>query len=212
MHKKTKIRNILLIFLLIIIAFIWFANWKIESDAKHRLYDRTSELPYRKVGLLLGTSKMLRHNIPNPYFIYRIEAAVDLFNSGKIDCLVVSGDNSRSYYNEPEDMRQALLKRGIPSNKIHLDYAGFRTLDSVVRMHKIFGQSSFTVISQQFHNQRAIFIGQSKGLDVVGYNAKDVDGQSGLKTNVREIFARVKVFLDLLVGKNPKFLGEPVEI
>lgn len=126
--------------------------------------------------------------------------------------VVISGDNSRKGYNEPEDMKSELMLRGIPEDKIYLDYAGFRTLDSVVRMEKIFGQKSFTIISQKFHNQRAIYIAHAKGLQVVGYNAEDVNAYSGFKTQLREKFARVKLFLDLWTGKNPKFLGEPVII
>lgn len=126
--------------------------------------------------------------------------------------VVISGDNSREGYNEPEDMKSELMLRGIPEDKIYLDYAGFRTLDSVVRMEKIFGQKSFTIISQKFHNQRAIYIAYAKELQVVGYNAEDVNAYSGFKTQLREKFARVKLFLDLWTGKNPKFLGEPVII
>ena len=154
----------------------------------------------------------MKSGLPNQYFLNRIGAAIALFESGKIDVIVISGDNSTEGYNEPEDMKTELLKRGIPENKIHLDYAGFRTLDSVIRMGQIFGQTRFTVISQDFHNRRAIYIAHAKGFEAVGYNAKDVDAYSGFKTQVREKLARVKVFLDLFTNKDPKFLREKVVI
>ena len=109
-------------------------------------------------------------------------------------------------------MKEELLKNGIPENRIFLDYAGFRTYDSVIRMSKIFGQNSFTVISQEFHNRRAIYIARHFGLNVTGFNAKDVDIYNGFKTKLREKFARVKVFIDILTNKQPKFLGEQIEI
>ena len=109
-------------------------------------------------------------------------------------------------------MKNELVKRGVAEDKIYLDYAGFRTLDSVVRMEKIFGQHRFTVKSQDFHNRRAIYIAQAKGLQAIGYNAQDVDAYSGFKTQLREKFARVKLFMDLYTNKSPKFLGDPVII
>lgn len=162
--------------------------------------------------MLLGTSPTLRSGVRNPYFQNRIQAAAELYKAGKIKYILVSGDNHRTEYNEPEEMRKALIQKGVPEDAIFLDYAGFRTLDSVVRANKIFGQQKFTIISQQFHNQRAVYIASWYGLDTVGYNAKDVSLSVGLKVQVRELFARVKVFIDFLFNKSPKFLGEPIEL
>jgi len=171
-----------------------------------------NRIPKNKVGLLLGTSKYLRNGEENEYFKNRIHATIELYNAGKIDDIVISGDNSKSNYNEPLDMKNELIKYGIPEGKIYLDYAGFRTYDSMVRMNKVFGQCRFTVISQEFHNRRAIYIAKRINLNVIGYNAKDVTAYKGFKTKLREKFARVKVFLDLAVNKNPKFLGDPITI
>lgn len=197
---------------ILIFAVIVCANYAVRHTTKAFIYQNIDSIPQNKAGLLLGTSKLLRSGIPNQYFQNRIQATVDLYKAGKIEVVVISGDNSREGYNEPEDMKSELMLRGIPEDKIYLDYAGFRTLDSVVRMEKIFGQKSFTIISQKFHNQRAIYIAHAKGLQAVGYNAEDVNAYSGFKTQLREKFARVKLFLDLWTGKNPKFLGEPVII
>lgn len=208
---KKLIRLFLLVILVAAVA-IWQANRLIESSTQNLVYNDLQKIPHHKVGLLLGTSKNLRSGSPNLYFAYRIDAAVTLFKAGKIDVIVISGDNSRSNYNEPQDMKEELLKRGIPDNKIYLDYAGFRTYDSVLRLDKIFGQQQFTVISQDFHNRRALYIAEKLGLKAVGYNAKDVNQYYGFKTNLREKLARVKVFVDLWTGKDPKFLGEPIKI
>ncbi len=137
---------------------------------------------------------------------------MELYHAGKIQNIVISGDNSQKDYNEPQDMMDALVAAGIPANRIYLDFAGFRTFDSVFRMNVIFGQSSFTIISQEFHNLRAIYIARALGLNASGYNAKDVDAYNGFKTQVREKFARVKVLLDIWVGKQPKFLGQKIVI
>lgn len=176
-----------------------------------RLYTSVEEIPHNKAGLLLGTSRMLRDGRPNTYFFNRIDAAVALFEAGKIDYIIVSGDNRHASYNEPRDMRNELIARGIPAKRVYMDFAGFRTLDSVIRCHAVFGQSSFTIISQRFHNQRAIFIARKRGLDAIAFNASDVDAYRGFKTMLREKFARVKAVIDIYFSNTqPYFLGDPV--
>ncbi|MBT8180545.1 MAG: YdcF family protein, partial [Eudoraea sp.] len=103
-------------------------------------------------------------------------------------------------------------KGGIPAEKIYLDYAGFRTLDSMVRAKFIFGLDSVTVISQKFHNERAIYLAEKKGLKAIGFNAKGISGKQGIKVQFREYFARVKVFIDLLLNTQPRFYGDKIEI
>ncbi|MCB0515968.1 MAG: ElyC/SanA/YdcF family protein [Chitinophagales bacterium] len=187
-------------------------NYWVEISAKNRIFNDIANVPKNKVGLLLGTSKKLQNGYTNLYFTYRVEAAVALFKAGKIDFVLVSGDNSRKTYDEPSDFKAELIKRGVPEQNIVLDYAGFRTLDSVVRAKKVFGQDSITIISQQFHNERAIYLADHYAINAVGFNAKDVSVKYGLKTKVREYFARAKVFWDIVLGVQPKFLGEKVEV
>lgn len=194
------------------ILFTFWANHTIEYATDDYVTSSINKLPNEKVGLVLGTSKSLKNGNKNPYFFYRIEAAEELFKSGKIDYIIVSGDNSSQYYNEPEDMQTELIARGIPKTKIFLDFAGLRTLDSVGRAKEIFGQTSYIIISQRFHNERAVFLAQKKGIEAYGYNAKDVNKKAGFKTNLREYFARVKVFWDLFFGVDPKFSGSKVVI
>ena len=194
----------------ILITFI--CNHVIIASAKDRLYATTDEIPYSKVGLLLGTSRDARNGHHNPYYDRRIEATFALLKTGKIKYVLISGDNGRKTYSEPDMMREDLINMGIDSNLIFLDYAGFRTFDSVVRLKAIFGQDSVTVISQKFHNERALYIAEKEGIYAIGFNAKDVSTRQGLKTQMREKMARVKVFVDDLFGTTPKFLGEPVQI
>jgi SanA protein len=198
--------------MILLVSITWLADRVIESKTNEFVYGSSKGIPQNKVGLLLGTSKYLKSGKPNQYFTYRIMAAVELYRARKIDYIVISGDNSQSDYNEPQDMKDELVALGIPENKIFLDFAGFRTYDSVIRIDKIFGQNKFTIISQEFHNRRAVYIGNRLGLQVIGYNARDVDAYNGFKTKLREKLARVKVFIDFLIHKEPKFLGQPIEI
>ncbi len=202
------------LFLIVIGIFsMIFSYTLIEWYASSWVFDDIQKIPHNRVALVLGTSRRMADGTPNLYFKYRIKAAVALYNEQKIDFFLVSGDNSLTYYNEPMDMKKALMDAGIPEKIIFLDYAGFRTLDSVVRAHKVFGQSRYTVVSQPFHNKRAIFIARQYGIQAIAYNAQDVSAQIGLKTQIREIFARVNVFLDLyILFTKPKFLGEAVKI
>ena len=211
--KKTKIVAWTLIGGLILsILFILIANYKVNKASEGNIYSTTDTIPKNRVGLLLGTSKQLKSGRLNMYFEYRILASVSLFEAGKIEYILISGDNSRKDYNEPQDMKDELVKRGIPENKIFLDYAGFRTFDSVYRAKEIFGQTNFTVISQEFHNQRAIYTANALDIKAIAFNAQDVNAYGGFKTQVREKFARVKAVLDLMFNKKPKFLGEKIRI
>ncbi len=195
-----------------ILLIVIICNWRISAAAKGRTYSSVVETPPRRVGLLLGTSKYGAGGMINNYYRYRIEAAAALYLAGKIQYIVTSGDNGKSWYNEPETMRADLIAAGVDSTKIFLDYAGFRTFDSMVRLREIFSQDSATVISQQFHNERALYIARREGIDAIGFNARDVDAETGLKTRLREKLARVKVFVDYIVGTEPRFLGPKVDI
>lgn len=198
----------------ILLTVIWFfvANRIIVSNAEGKLFTEVEKCPKAKVGLVLGTSKKGRSGHENLYFNYRIEAAAALYHAHKVDYLLVSGDNGTDNYNEPEDMRKALIAAGVPVEKIYLDHAGFRTLDSMERSLKVFGQKKIIVISQRFHNERAIYLGEHFGMTVYGFNAKDVKKSGGFLTNTRERFARMKVFWDLFWGVESKFLGPRIKI
>ena len=194
------------------LLFTTFANYKIEKSTEEFVTDKLEILPKTKVAVVLGTAPNLVGGYQNYYFTYRIEAATKLYKSGKVTHFILSGDHGRKNYNEPEAMKQALVQNGIPANVIYLDHAGFRTLDSMIRAKEIFGQNEFIVVSQEFHNQRAVYIARQNDIKAYGYNAKDVNKHAGLKTNIREYFARTKVFIDSFFGIEPKFLGKKIEI
>ena len=137
---------------------IFFCNYIIEKKTKGFTADEIENLPVRNSGLLLGTSENLANGRKNPYFTNRIVAAAELYHTGKIRVIIVSGDNSRKDYNEPEQMKLALVEKGVPEDRIFEDFAGFRTLDSVVRAKDIFGEDNYIITSQKFHNERAIYL------------------------------------------------------
>jgi SanA protein len=184
----------------------------IKIDTHKQIFYDPTQIPKNRVGLLLGTSKFRLDGKPNMFYKNRIDAAVQLFEADKIDFLLISGDNSTVYYNEPQTMMKDLLKRGIPKEKIFLDFAGIRTFDSVIRAREIFGLDSVTVISQKFHNERALYIANRNNITAIGYNAKQVGLKEGIKTWSRERFARIKMMLDLSFGAEPKYLGEKIDI
>ena len=200
--------------LAVLLAIIcWITYSGVSSFAQPYISSTMDDLPAQKVGLMLGTSPRLSGGRPNLYFTYRVQAATDLYKQGKIEYILVSGDNRKKEYNEPRAMRDALIKKGIPEDHIILDYAGFRTFDSMIRAEKVFRQDSFIVISQPFHNERAVFIARKSGIEAYGFNARDVDVAAGFKTKLREVGARVKMILDIYVlHTEPKFLGDPVII
>lgn len=191
----------------------WWSNEQVRLSGESMIFTTTESMPRSKVGLLLGTSKYAKGRRPNLFFKYRIEAAAELYRTGKVDYLLVSGDNRKVEYNEPKEMRLALIAAGVPDSAIVSDYAGFRTFDSVIRARDVFGQASFTIISQSFHLERALFIARQFGIPAVGYEAPGVPQGYAIKTEIREYFARIKAILDVYILRTqPKFLGEPVKI
>lgn len=202
--------QIILLFLLLSGIIIFYTNLSVKIFAKHNTFSKVEEIENTEVGLLLGTSQYLRGGGINPFFQYRINAATELFEKGKIKFILVSGDNRHESYNEPRDFKKALVNNGIPEDKIFLDYAGFRTYDSVIRAQKVFGQDSLVIISQKFHNQRAIYIARKNGIHAIGYNAQDPQGWK--KVYGREYLAKTKAYFDVLFNIQPKFLGDPIEI
>lgn len=186
--------------------------WVVASAGPY-IYRNLHELPNNDVGLLLGTSPYTKAGKRNILFRQRISAAEELYREGKVKHLLVSGANPDETYNEPRKMYQALGERGIPAEAITMDFAGFRTLDSIVRAREIFRQDQFTVISQQFHNYRAIFIARQNGLNAVAYIAPGAVSGQNFRVLLREYLARVIAVLDLFVLRTqPRFLGRQLDI
>ena len=185
------------------IVLMLICNQIVVNNAKGKVFSDIDSIKYNKVGLLLGTTPQARiGRITNYFFIYRIDAAEELYKAGKIEQILISGDeNSLDGINEPECMRDSLVARGIPSSAIFLDGKGYRTINSIINANKVFGLKSFTIISQEFHNERAIYQAEHLGLDVENlqaYNAKMPKSRRAFLTTIREYFARVKMFIDLI--------------
>jgi SanA protein len=207
------LKRIILLTVFLIFAFFFLSNvWVVQSTKDQVFFDQ-NELPNHRIGLVLGTSHRTVGGNPNPYFQKRIEMAASLYKSGKIDNFILSGDNRSIYYNEPIEMQKALIKLGVPAMAITLDYAGLRTLDSIVRSKEIFGQDKLIIITQPFHSYRAIFIGKYYGIDAVAMVADEPELDSSLKVRIREYLARGKAVLDLyILNTSPRFLGQKEDL
>lgn len=185
----------------------------VSSSSEGFVYDDVMEIPKNSVGLVLGTGKYLKNGKENPFYTYRMDATAALYHAGKLEFIIVSGDNHDVDYNEPKQMYDDLVARGVPWTVIFMDYAGFRTLDSIVRAKKVFKQNKMTIISQEFHNERALYLAHWYGIEAIAFNANDVENRRmSVRNYGREALARVKLFLDLAFDVKPKFLGEEIPV
>lgn len=193
-----------LVFCVLLASNIW-----VVKSTEEDVFTNFNDVPGATVALVLGTSNKLTNGLPNPFFNNRIATAATLYKEGKVTHFILSGDNRTIYYNEPSEMRKALLKWGVPDSVITLDYAGLRTLDSIVRCKEIFGQDKIIIITQPFHSYRALFISHYYNMDAVAIIAQEPIEEAVFKVYFREYFARTKAILDLYILKTaPHHLGE----
>ena len=195
---------VIVIVLIACVALMLVCNQLVENNAKGKCFTDIDSIKYNKVGLLLGTTPQSRiTKTTNYFFIYRIDAAEQLYKAGKIEIILISGDeNSLDGVNEAVCMRDSLVARGVSSNDIILDGKGYRTINSILNANKVYGLKSFTIISQQFHNERALYQAEHLELDlenIQAYNAKNPKSTRALITYIREYLARVKLFWDILI-------------
>ena len=190
-------------------VLVLFCNLWIFLSTKNRVTEDAANLPNARVALVLGTSPNTISGGTNPYFTARMKAAADLYKIGKVSHILVSGDNGSPYYNEPEKMKSALIEdHGVPPEAITLDYAGFRTLDSIVRCKKVFGQNEVIIVTQSFHSYRALFISDYYDMNAWAYVAP-ASTSGKIKVLFREYLARTLAVWDLyLIHREPKFLGK----
>ena len=201
---KIIIKLIAIAFLAVLLLVLG-CYYLVDNNAKGKVYADVSSIPYREVGLLLGTTPQTRiGRLENRFFLFRIDAAEKLYKAGKVTKILISGDeDSLDGVNEVESMKEALMARGVPESAIMLDGKGFRTLASIERANRVFGLRSFTIISQQFHNERALYQAEHMGLDIVdpiAFNAESPRTAMATLIYIREFLARVKLFIDLLLG------------
>lgn len=195
---KRIIKGII-VFIFLGATVVLICNWWVVHNTKHQTYFDIQKLPANDIGLVLGTSKFVRTGKENLFFRYRMEATARLWKEGKVKYLILSGNNDSEYYNEPVDMQRALVKLGVPASIMTLDYAGYRTFDSVVRCKDVFNQEKITVISQNFHNARALYIGNHEGMEAIAFAAQDVPDGYSFRTLIREYLARPYAMLDVYV-------------
>ncbi|NDK99834.1 outer membrane permeability protein SanA [Photorhabdus bodei] len=207
---KRLITSLLFIIGMLILTAIALDRWISWKTAPY-VFDDLKQLPEREVGIVLGTAKYYLSGAPNQYYMYRIQGAINAYNSDKIKYLLLSGDNAQQSYNEPVTMRRDLVKAGIPAANIVLDFAGFRTLDSIVRTRKVFNTNDFTIITQRFHCERALFIAMHMGIDAQCYAVSTPKNM--ITVRLREIIARLGALTDLYILKRePRFLGPLIPI
>lgn len=209
MRIRGKIRRL---FVLGIVAglFAWgVSDVAIRTASSGRMFDRATvdAIPNVRAAVVLGCVKFLKDGSHNQFYGYRMRAAAELYAAGKVGAIIVSGDNHVRGYDEPSDMKADLIAAGVPAERIVCDYAGFRTLDSVIRAKEVFGAENFVVVSQPFHVRRAIFLARGFGCDAYGYAAENVRGVNSVMTLLREQLAKVAALLDVIIRRQPKFLG-----
>ncbi len=194
-------------------VLVFGCEWWIARSADGRCFDEVDALQKAPAAVVLGTSPWAANGRANRFFLPRMKAAASLFKAGKVKALIVSGDNSTENYDEPTEMKRVLVELGVPEHRVVCDYAGFRTLDSVVRAKEVFGQQRVIFVSQKFHNARAIYLARAFGIEAWGLNATEVPVALSVKTFLREKLACVKAMLDVnVLGTAPKFLGEKVAV
>lgn len=196
-----------------LVLALLLGNLWVVNNTEGELYTNWAALPENEVGLVLGTSPFTREGAPNPHFAGRIAAAVELYQLGRVKHLIVSGANPDASYNEPRRMWQALTAAGVPAQAITMDFAGLRTFDSMARAKLVFGLTRFTVITQDYHAYRALFIGRKLGMSPVAYAPAGESSGPAFRPYMRELAARVWAILDLyLLDTAPRFVGEPVPL
>jgi SanA protein len=205
---KKVLRGLLFLSCLLVIVILVSNMWVVIST-RDKVFSDCRQLPVNNVALVLGTSNKLTDGTPNPFFDNRIKMAAALYKQGKVNHFILSGDNRTIYYNEPLEMEKALVREGVPDSVITLDYAGLRTLDSIIRSKEIFGQDKITIITQPFHCYRALFISQFYNIDAVAIQAEGPSQEDALPVYVREYLARTKAVIDLyILKKAPRHMGE----
>lgn len=195
---------IVMMMMVLLVAMVCLAHFWVQRFSRPYLKESFQDLPEVETALVLGTVPKLLNGEPNLYFQYRIQAAADLYQHTKVQHIIVSGDENSRQYNEPDEMQAALVSHGVPINQITTDYAGFRTLDSILRARDVFGQNRLIIVSQPFHNERAVYLARAHGIEAYAYNARKVAPNNRSKTRLREYGARVKMFWDLWTNQSAR--------
>lgn len=217
MKKYKKLIKLFAIGAACVLFAIIVAHYIVVMNASGKTYDNVEEIPHNKVGLLLATSPITPGGAHNYYFENRIKAADELYKAGKIDFIIASGGDytrtQKNGCNEPQAILDSLVSKGIPADRIILDYEGTRTLNSISKAKDVYGLDSLTLITKKYHNERAIYLADKYGIYAIGYNAQPSPiRRNRIKNTLREFFARPKMFLDILTGTKPDIKKDTITI
>ncbi|GEL93916.1 SanA/YdcF family protein [Cellulomonas composti] len=207
-RRRRRRRRALFVVLVVVVVLVLPLAW-VQGVGQTRVRSLESAGP-APVALVLGAG-LRPDGSPSTYLRRRLNAAQSLYEQGRIDVVLVSGDNSTPYHDEPAAMRDYLVERGVPVDHVVLDGAGLDTHDSCVRAHDVFGVDQAVVLTQSYHLRRALFSCQAAGIDVtgVGVSAASVQPKQALMWRLREIPASYKAFWDALTSRRPAVDDEP---
>ena len=211
MNKIIK-RIILIIDILVVVGIIIVLgiNLFVKNSVKHKIVDENSLDKNYDAILVLGAG--LRNGKPSPVLKDRLDMAYKLYEDGYSEKIIVSGDHGKKYYDEVNVMKNYLLDKGVDSNNIFMDHAGFSTYDSVYRAKEIFLANKIIIVTQQFHLYRSLYIAKQLKLDAVGVSATLRDYSGSVKFEIREILARDKDFVKSIFKPEPKYLGDTISV
>ncbi len=205
MKRKRQILYFSIAILVILAIIVALCNISVDRNAEGRTFSNINDVPTMQTALLLGTNPKTRDGKrPSSFYLARINATAELYKHGKFRQLIISGDR-REGYDEPQTMRHDLIERGVPDSIIMMDGQGYRTLLSLRNSKQYFGIHDMIIISQKWHNERSIFLADKMNIKAVGYNADDVRHPRAIWTHIRELLARVKLFIDLYVTHREDF-------
>jgi SanA protein len=191
-------QKLIILCLMIMFSVIAINVWIFQS-AKSYVFTNPDDLPVNDIGLVLAARVRIRGGRISPYFVGRNEAAAKLYHAGKVKKLLLSGESRANGYNEPAEMKASLLKLGVPESAMTLDSSCKRTLDSIVRAREVFGLNRLTIITDDFHTSRALFLSRYYGIDAVAFSSARIPLETSMGNRAREWLARVKAVLDVYI-------------
>jgi len=212
LRRKMAMWSLLLIPLLLIICGVLYRHVRIimADAAREHLFSSQdiADIPEKTVAVVLG-ARVYPDGRVSAVLRDRLDTAIALYKAGKVKKLLMSGDNRHLKYNEVTAMRNYAIRGGVPSDDVVRDFAGFRTFDSMYRAKEIWGLDTFYVVSQSFHLPRALYIAQKLGVNAYGVATAEKHYRVIPRLIIREQFAQVLAWVDILVGRDPYFLGAP---
>lgn len=211
MKKYKKLIKLLVVFSIGLILLVVLANSVIFFKSQQYIYDQVAGVPKCYTAIVLG-AKVSSKGVPSDFLQDRLDVAMELYNSKKITRFLLSGDHGQTSYDEVNNMKNYLVKRGVDTKDIFLDHAGFDTYNSMVRAKEIFQIKDAIIVTQDFHLPRAVFIARSKGLEAYGIKADKRNYAALKRLKFRELLARVKAFAEVAIIKKPHFLGNQIPI